>query len=56
MTIQIAKTPQQSHFFSLHGSFLVRHVKQACEQALWGVLAAGREKEGELAATSLENE
>ena len=26
----------------------------ACEQALWGALAAGQEKEGELAATSLE--
>ena len=28
----------------------------ACEQALWGALAAGREKEGELATTSLEFE
>ena len=28
----------------------------ACEQALWGTLAAGREKEGELATTSLEFE
>ena len=26
MTIQIAKSSQQSHFFSLHGSSLVRHV------------------------------
>ena len=26
----------------------------ACKQALWGALAAGREKEGELATTSLE--
>ena len=26
----------------------------ACEQALWGALAAGREKEGELATASLE--
>ena len=26
MTIQIAKSPQQSQFFSLHGSSLVRHV------------------------------
>ena len=56
MTIQIAKTPQQSHFFSLHGSSLVRDAKLACEQALWGALAAAGEKEGELAATSLENE
>ena len=30
--------------------------KVACEQALWGALAAGREKEGELAITSLEFE
>ena len=28
----------------------------ACDQALWGALAAGREKEGELATTSLEFE
>ena len=28
----------------------------ACEQALWGTLAAGPEKEGELATTSLEFE
>ena len=28
----------------------------ACEQALWGALAAGREKEGELAIRSLEFE
>ena len=28
----------------------------ACEQALWGALAAGREKEGDLAPTSLEFE
>ena len=28
----------------------------ACEQALWGAVAAGREKEGELAPTSLEFE
>ena len=28
----------------------------ACELALWGALAAGREKEGELATTSLEFE
>ena len=28
----------------------------ACEQALWGALAAGREKEGELATTSLKFE
>ena len=26
MTIQMAKSRQQSHFFSLHGSSLVRHV------------------------------
>ena len=26
----------------------------ACEQALWGTLAVGQEKEGELATTSLE--
>ena len=26
----------------------------ACEQALWGTLVATREKEGELATTSLE--
>ena len=29
-------------------------IKLACEQALWGALAAGWEKEGELATTSLE--
>ena len=28
----------------------------ACEQAHWGALVAGREKEGELATTSLEFE
>ena len=28
----------------------------ACEQALWGTLLAGREKEGELATASLEFE
>ena len=28
----------------------------ACEQALWGALAAGREKEGEVATASLEFE
>ena len=28
----------------------------ACEQALWGALAVGQEKEGELATTSLEFE
>ena len=28
----------------------------ACEQALWGALAAGQEKEGELSTTSLEFE
>ena len=28
----------------------------ACEQALWGTLAVGQEKEGELATTSLEFE
>ena len=28
----------------------------ACEQALWGTLAAGREKQGELGTTSLEFE
>ena len=28
----------------------------ACEQALWGALAVGREKEGELATPSLEYE
>ena len=28
----------------------------ACKQALWGALAAGREKEGELATVSLEFE
>ena len=27
-----------------------------CEQALWGALVVGQEKEGELAATSLEFE
>ena len=27
-----------------------------CEQVLWGALEAGREKEGELATTSLEFE
>ena len=31
-------------------------VDLACEQALWGALAAGQEKEGELATTSLEFE
>ena len=30
--------------------------KLACKQALWGALAARREKEGELATTSLEFE
>ena len=30
--------------------------KLASEQTLWGALAAGREKEGELATTSLEFE
>ena len=28
----------------------------ACEQALWGALTAGQEKEGELTTTSLEYE
>ena len=28
----------------------------ACEQTLWGAMAAGREREGELATTSLEFE
>lgn len=28
----------------------------ACDQALWGALAAGQEKEGELSTTSLEFE
>ena len=28
----------------------------ACEQALWGILAAGQEKGGELATTPLEFE
>ena len=28
----------------------------ACEQALWGALAAGRKKEGDLATMSLEFE
>ena len=32
------------------------HHNVACEQALWGSLAAGREKEGELAAVSLKFE
>ena len=31
-----------------------RLIKLACEQALWGALAAGWEKEGELRTTSLE--
>ena len=30
------------------------HIDVACEQALGGALAAGRDKEGELATTSLE--
>ena len=30
--------------------------KLVCEQALWGALATGREKEGDLATTSLEFE
>ena len=35
---------------------LVSTVTVACQQALWGNLAAGWEKEGELATTSLEYE
>ena len=31
-------------------------VQLACEQALWGALAAGQEKEGDVATTSLEFE
>ena len=38
-----------------NNSFTERHYL-ACEQALRGTLAAGREKEGELATTSLEFE
>ena len=32
------------------------HRIKACEQALWGTLAVGQKKEGELAAMSLEFE
>ena len=52
MTIQAKSAPTES-LFSLHGSSLVRHVNSL--QALQGALVAGREKEGELGATSLEN-
>ena len=37
--------------FTIHVIMIV-----ACEQALWGTLTAGREKEGELRTTSLEFE
>ena len=37
--------------FKIHVIMIV-----ACEQALWGTLTAGREKEGELRTTSLEFE
>ena len=42
MTIQIATSSQQSHFFSLHGSFLVRHVNslRASSSGLSGRWAA----------------
>ena len=37
--------------FKIHVIMIV-----ACEQALWGTLTVGREKEGELGTTSLEFE
>ena len=40
----------------LWNSFSLLTFYSACEQALRGALAAGREKEGELATTSLEFE
>ena len=43
-------------FFTSHRSPLSEHLEQASEQALRGALAAGREKGGELATTSLEFE
>ena len=35
------------------GQNITIDLRLACEQALWGTLAAGRGKEGELASTSL---
>ena len=41
----------------MNQSLVFQSVTQiACKQALWGALAAGWEKEGELATTSLEFE
>ena len=45
MTIQIAKSPQQSHFFSPHGSSLMRHVNSLRASSLGrsgGSAAKGR--------------
>ena len=47
----LAGTSPRLHFLVI-GYFGL--IKLACEQALWGALAAGWEKEGELRTTSLE--
>ena len=47
----LAGTSPRLHFLVIAHFGLI---KLACEQALWGALAAGWEKEGELTTTSLE--
>ena len=47
----LAGTSPRLHFLIIAHFGLI---KLACEQALWGALAAGWEKEGELTTTSLE--
>ena len=50
------KVRKQRKLRAKNASFLFPSPPLACEQALSGTLAKGREKEGELATTSLEFE